>query len=68
MSQETFGDIVIVVQSALKKRNTQFLCVIPVEKRVAVALWTISKDKSFQVIATGIEPTTTQPLNEHSTT
>ena len=68
MSQETFGDIVIVVQSALKKRNTQFLCVIPVEKRVAVALWTISKDKSFQVITTGIEPTTTQPLNEHSTT
>ena len=32
MSQDTFQDIVRVVQPALEKRDTQFWCVIPIEK------------------------------------
>ena len=51
MSQDTFQDIVRVVQPALEKRDTQFRRGIPIEKRVAIALWRFSTGNSFRTIA-----------------
>ena len=51
MSQDTFRDIVRAVQPALEKRDTQFRRAIPIEKRVAIALWRLSTDKSFRTVA-----------------
>ena len=48
MSLDTFRDIVRVVQPALGKRDTQFRRAIPIEKRVAIALWRLSTGNSFQ--------------------
>ena len=48
MSQDTFRDIVRVVQAALEKRDIQFRRAIPIEKRVAIALWRLSTGNSFQ--------------------
>ena len=47
MSQDTFQDIVRVVQPALEKRDTQFRRAIPIEKRVEIALWRLSTGNSF---------------------
>ena len=51
MSQDTLRDIVRVVQPALKKRDTQFRRAIPIEKRVAIALWRLSTGNSFRTVA-----------------
>ena len=51
MSQDTFQDIVTVAQSALEKRDTQFRRAIPIEKRVAIALWRLSTGNSFRTVA-----------------
>ena len=51
MSQDTFRDIVRVVQPALEKRDTQFQRARPIEKRVAIALWRLSTDNSFRTAA-----------------
>ena len=51
MSQDTFRDIVRVVQPALEKRDTQFRRAIPIEKRVAIALWRLSTGNSFRTVA-----------------
>ena len=51
MSQDTLRDIVRVVQSVLKKRDTQFRRAIPIEKRVAIALWRLSTGNSFRTVA-----------------
>ena len=48
MSQDTFRDIVRVVQAALEKRDTQFRRAIPIEKRVAIALWRLSTGNLFR--------------------
>ena len=45
---DTFRDIVRVVQPALGKRGTQFQRAIPIEKRVAIALWRLWTGNSFQ--------------------
>ena len=52
MSQDTFRDIVRVVQPALEKRDTQFRRAIPIEKRVAIALWwRLSTGNLFRTVA-----------------
>ena len=52
MSQDTFRDIVRVVQAALEKRDTQFRRAIPIEKRVAIALWwRLSTGNLFRTVA-----------------
>ena len=51
MSQDTFRDIVRVVQPALEKRDTQFRRAIPIEKRVAIALWRLSTGSLFRTVA-----------------
>ena len=51
MSQDTLRDIVRVVQPALKRRDTQFRRAIPIEKRVAIALWRLSTGNSFRTVA-----------------
>ena len=51
MSQDTFRDIVRAVQPALEKRDAQFRRAIPIEKRVAVALWRLSTGNSFRTVA-----------------
>ena len=50
LSQDTFRDIVRVVQPALEKRDTQFRRGIPIEKRVAIALWRLSIGNSFRTV------------------
>ena len=51
MSQNTFWDIVRVVQPALEERDTQFWHAIPIKKRVAIALWRLSTGNSFRIVA-----------------
>ena len=51
MSQDTFRDIVRVVQAALEKRDIQFRRAIPIEKRVAIALWRLSTGNLLRTVA-----------------
>ena len=51
MSQETFRDIVRVVQPSLEKRDTQFRRAIPIEKRTAMVLWRLSTGNFFRTVA-----------------
>ena len=51
MSLDTLRDIVTVVQPALGKRDTQFRRVIPIEKRVPIALWRLSTGNLFRTVA-----------------
>ena len=51
MSQETFRDIVRVVQPSLEKRDAQFRRAILIEKRVAIALWRLLTGNSFRTVA-----------------
>ena len=51
MSQDTFRDIVRVVQAAFEKRDIQFQRAIPTEKRVAIALWRLSTGNLFRTVA-----------------
>ena len=51
MSQDTFRDILRVVQPALEKRDTQFRRGIPIKKRVAIALLRLSTGNSFRTVA-----------------
>ena len=51
MSQDTFRDIVRIVQAALEKRDIQFRRAIPIEKRVAIALWRLSTGNLFRTVA-----------------
>ena len=48
MSQDTFRDIVRVVQPALEKRDTQFQRAIPIQKQAETALWRLSTGNSFR--------------------
>ena len=50
MSQDIFRDIVRVVQPALKNRDTHFRRAIPIEKRVAIALWRLSTGNTFRTV------------------
>ena len=47
MSQDTFWDILRVVQPSLEKKDTQFRHAVPIKKRVAIALWRHSTGNSF---------------------
>ena len=51
MSQDTFRDIVRVVQAALEKRDIQFRRAIPIEKQVAIALWRLSTGNLLRTVA-----------------
>ena len=51
MSQDTFRDIVRVVQAALEKRDIQFRRAMPIEKRVAIALWRLWTGNLFRTVA-----------------
>ena len=51
MSQDTFRDIVRVVQAKLEKRDIQFRRAIPIEKRVAIALWRLSTGNLLRTVA-----------------
>ena len=51
MSQDTFRDLVRVVQPALEKKDTQFRRAIPIKKLVAIALWRLSTCNSFLTVA-----------------
>ena len=48
MSQDTFRDIVRVVQPALEKRDTQFRRAITIQKQVEIALWRLLTGNSFR--------------------
>ena len=39
-----------VVQPSLEKRDTQFRRAIPIEKRVAIALWRLSTGNTFRTV------------------
>ena len=51
LSQDTFRDIVRVVQAALEKRDIQFRRAMPIEKRVAIALWRLWTGNLFRTVA-----------------
>ena len=50
MSQDTFWDIVRVVQPALEKRDTQFWRAIPIKKQVTITLWRLSTGNYFVLL------------------
>lgn len=50
-SRETFEFIVQLVRASMEKRNTRFRAAIPIEKRIAVALWWLASGNSFRTAA-----------------
>ena len=51
MSAGTFAALVEKVRVALEKRDTNFRKAIPVEKRVAIAIWRLSTGNSYRTVA-----------------
>ena len=50
MSRQTFKSIVEVVRPRLQKQNTQLRNTIPIEKRVAVAIWRLATGDSYRAV------------------
>ena len=48
MIPDTFSDIVTLVRNRLEKQDTPFLEAVPIEKRVAIALWCLATGNSYQ--------------------
>ena len=48
VSVETFLKIIALVRNRMEKRDTNFRKAIPLEMRVAIALWRLSSGNSFQ--------------------
>ena len=51
MCGQTFSHIVDLVRANLEKRDTHFRKAIPIEKRVAVAIWRLSTGNSFRSVS-----------------
>ena len=51
MTQPTFMKIVELVRPRLERRDTQLRKAIPIEKRVAIAIWRLSTGNSFRSVA-----------------
>ena len=51
MNGENFEKLVDIVRPRLEKQDTQLRKAIPVEKRVAVALWRLSTGNSFRTVS-----------------
>ena len=51
MTGKTFEKLVNLVSPNLSKEDTKFRKSIPVQKRVAIALWGLSTGNSFRTIA-----------------
>ena len=47
----TFQEIVRIVRPRLEKRDTQFRKAIPIEKRVAIAIWRLATGNAFRTIS-----------------
>ena len=47
MSKKTFESIIEIVRPSLQKQNTQLRNAIPMEKRVAVAIWRLATGDSY---------------------
>lgn len=50
MTRPTFEYIVQLVRPFVAKRDTQFRKAIPVEKRMAIALWRVATGNSYRTI------------------
>lgn len=50
-SKETFMDIIQVARPYLEKQNTNFRRAIPIEGRVAIAVWRLSTGNSYRSVA-----------------
>ena len=50
-SKQSFNDIVNIVAGDMEKRDTTFRKAIPIQKRVAIALWRLSTGNSFRSTA-----------------
>ena len=50
-SKETFMEIIRVVRPYLEKQNTNFRRAIPIEGRVAIAVWRLSTGNSYRSVA-----------------
>ena len=48
VSGEIFPKIIDLVRDRMEKRDTNFRKAIPLEKRVAIALWRLSSGNSFR--------------------
>ncbi|XP_066934341.1 uncharacterized protein [Clytia hemisphaerica] len=51
MSGSTFSKLVYLLRPALEKRDTNFRKAIPIQKRVAVALWRLANGNSFRTVS-----------------
>ena len=47
MTSDTFMDIVTLVRNRLEKQDTQFREAVPIEKKVAIALWGLATGNSY---------------------
>ena len=50
-SKTTFQEVIQIVRRDLEKRNTNFRQAIPIEKRIAIALWRLSTGNSYRSTA-----------------
>ena len=46
MTPDTFSDVVTLVRNRLEKQDTRFHEAVPIEKRVAIALWRLANGNS----------------------
>ena len=51
MTPDTFSDIVTLVRNRLEKQDTQFCEAVPIEKRVAIALWRLATGNSYRSVS-----------------
>ena len=51
MAPETFSDIVTLVRNRLEKQDNQFREAVPIEKRVAIALWRLATGNSYRSVS-----------------